>query len=406
MKKLKTKLHKIYTVCSNSFNNKIVAGIILGITIAAGTSVLAEDASKTNGNFLNSIANFFGISNPSSNSPTISAVSKELEAEAKKCATAADGTLGAAIKNATKIHLEIAVVAPPVEELFDGDCFSGLMSIFDLSFAIPSLASIMAAVTQAVIKFAQKQVCRAVKKASSMISDPINKAISKINSLQGLTDSNGLINGMVQQGLDNIDTNLGNEYLAPKASETITVEANAFQLSQSSIENGANSNNSNNSSSNNNSNNSNNINYGGQVSTSLNNNMAALNNAHQVISQNLQRIISLTPLISQAQQRLNDCNNSNNNGNNNTGNNINCSQAQNEYQSLISEKERLELENSQIQNSISQGAYNVTLKNGVVTQGNAINSGNNSTATKNANSSSSDSKSNNNSWFNLDWLTN
>ena len=401
MKKLKTTLHKI---CSNSFNNKfidkkIIAGVILGITIAAGTSVIADDKTQDNTNVLGSIANFFGIKSTGSNNNTVSAINKELELEAKKCAEGANDTLGAAIKNAAKIHLEIAAVAPPVEELFDGDCFSGLMSIFDLSFAIPSLASIMAAVTQAMIKFAQKQVCRAVKQASTMISDPINKAISKINSLQGLTDTNGLINGMVGQGLDSIEQNLGNEYLAPKASETITVEANAFQLSQSSIENGANSNN-NTTSSVDNSNN--NINYGGQVSASLYNNMNALNNAQQVISQNLQKIISLTPLISQAQQRLNACNNSNNNGNNSS--NINCSQAQNEYQSLVSQKEQLELANAQIQNSISQGAYNVTLKNGAVTQ-NITNFNNNNSANNHANSSSSNS-SNNNSWFNLDWLTN
>jgi hypothetical protein len=106
-------------------DKKIIAGIMLGITIAAGTSVLAEDKPQSSGGFASSIANFFGVNNPNSNSPTTSAVSKELEAEAKKCATGADGTLGAAIKNATKIHLEIAAVAPPVEELFDGDCSSG-----------------------------------------------------------------------------------------------------------------------------------------------------------------------------------------------------------------------------------------------------------------------------------------
>ncbi len=404
--KIKTKLKKIYTyikelsrnqsnkkshILKNKFiDKKLIIGTAIGITIAAGTSVFAEV--KPNG-MLASISNFFGINKSNSDNPTVSAVSTQLSVEAQKCAAGAEGTLGAAIKNAAKIHLEIAAVAPPVEELFDGDCFSGLMSIFDLSFAIPSLASIMAAVTDAVIKFAQKQVCRAVKKASSMISDPINKAISKINSMQGLTDFNGFINGMVQQGLDGISSDLGTEYLAPKSAETITVEANAFKLSQASIENGTNQN----SSSNNITvNNNNNIHYGNQVSGSLYTNMNALNMAQQAMAKNTQNIISITPAITQAQQRLNSC--SSNNNVNGGGNGINCSQFEKEYQDLINQREQLELANLQIQNSITQGKYNVQ-------------SGINNSATviipeiyKNTEPPSS--QKNGNSWFNFSWLTN
>jgi hypothetical protein len=399
MPSIKTKVKKIYSVCHQRLNKldnkiidkKLIAGLVIGITIAAGTSVVAEDAPNEEGT-LSTLANFLGLKSSESTNPTSSVISKTLELEAQKCATAENGSLGASIKMASKIHLEIAAVAPPVEELFDGDCFTGLMSIFDLSFTIPSIASIISAATQAVIQFAQKKVCRAIKKASSMIADPINQAIGKINGLQGLTDGNGLINGMVQNGLSSIDKDLGNEYLAPKASETIMVEANAFNFAQAPVENGANSNN----------NSTNNINSGGQVSNTLYTNMNNLNSANLQMQRNYQEIISLNPRITQAEQAYNNCMNGNNIANN--GGNNNCETLRQEHQNLLNRRQALETQNAQITNSISQGSYNVNIQNGVIVQNGNIISGTNVKSATNDSNGNKSGNGNDSSWFSFDWF--
>ena len=110
MYKLKTKLKKIYTLCVKelSKNNKIIKskselknklidkkliiGLVIGITAAAGTSIFAQE--KQNSMF-SSITNFFGI-NSTGNQPSINPVSSiinaQLSAEAQKCATGAEGT--------------------------------------------------------------------------------------------------------------------------------------------------------------------------------------------------------------------------------------------------------------------------------------------------------------------------
>lgn len=147
------------------------------------------------------------------------AIDAEIKKEAEKCAEGEDGTLGGAIKNAQNIHLEMASIKPNIEELFsvNQDCFSGLSQMFDLSITIPSLASIISAAQDAVVKYAQKKVCTAVKEATSMVTSPINEGLNKINGMAGMADLNGLANGYVVKGLNSIDPELGASYnKAPK----------------------------------------------------------------------------------------------------------------------------------------------------------------------------------------------
>ena len=161
------------------------------------------------------------------------AIDAEIKKEAEKCANGEDGTLGGAIKDAQKIHLEMASIKPNIEQLFsiDQDCFSGLSSIYDLSVTIPSLGSIIGAAQDAVVKYAQKKVCTAVKEATSMVTSPINEGIDKINSMAGLGDLNGLANGFVMSGLGKIDPELGSSYNKPPANTTYQSK-NGFDTAQ------------------------------------------------------------------------------------------------------------------------------------------------------------------------------
>lgn len=163
-----------------------------------------------------------------------SIVAESIKAEAQVCATGeAEGSIGNAIQNALKIHTELAAAMPNTEELFSPiqDCFSGLLGAFDLSFAIPSLDSIRGAVKSALTKYATKKVCSAVQQARSMVTTPINQAISGLTSgtgMGGLGDLNGLSNGLIGSGLAMIDPDLGWQYATPPAGAEYTVDLNPF----------------------------------------------------------------------------------------------------------------------------------------------------------------------------------
>lgn len=220
------KLNPVAASMGRVFDKKIVTGIAIGVTVmfagyaTSQTSGLASTLSSASSTLL---------------SQQSSVVADDIKKDAEDCATGTvDGTIGHSIGDALKIHTELASATPNVETLFDvsGDCFSGLSQIFDLSFTIPSLASILSAASSAVMQYAQKKICTAVNQVSGMVTSPINAAIGKVNGLSSFTDLNGMTNGLVSKGMSSIDPALGSEYHAPPPSGTTTVGMNPFNSIQ------------------------------------------------------------------------------------------------------------------------------------------------------------------------------
>lgn len=154
------------------------------------------------------------------------ALSESAKKEAEACAAGAEGSQGEAIQNAVGIHTTIASVGPDVEKFFNQnhDCFAKLNKLYDLSFSIPSLSSILNKAQEAVIDYATQKACTAVKEATTEIVAPLNAAIDKVNNQYGkYLDLNGMANGAVSGGLSKLDPSLGSTYSnsAPAASYTI-----------------------------------------------------------------------------------------------------------------------------------------------------------------------------------------
>ena len=164
-----------------------------------------------------------------------SIVAENIKADAEDCAEGTkDGTIGYSIQQALDIHTELASATPNVETLFDidSDCFSGLSQVFDLSFSIPSLGSIVSSAQDAVLQYAQKKVCTAVNKVSGMVTSPINQAISEVNGLSSFGDLNGFSNGLVEQGMSQLDASLGSQYHSGNSNSEYSVGTNPFNSSQ------------------------------------------------------------------------------------------------------------------------------------------------------------------------------
>lgn len=154
-----------------------------------------------------------------------SVVANQIKTSASNCAAGAPGTVGAAMGTALKVHTEMASVPADVERLFSmaDNCFASSSQMYDLSFAIPSLASITSAAQSAIMKFAQKKVCSAIDKVSGVITEPINDALDKIPNLEGFSDINGLVNDGIGGALNQIDPDLGKGYRSAPAGDTYTV---------------------------------------------------------------------------------------------------------------------------------------------------------------------------------------
>ena len=152
-----------------------------------------------------------------------SAMDSSLKQEATVCAAGdTPGTIGYAIKQAIEAHTQIASATPAVESLFsvDSDCFSGATNLFDLSFAIPSLSSIISSAEDAVKKYAAKKVCTAVDKVSGMVTTPINNAIDVVKQYDS-------INNAISGGMGKLDPNLGSAYHGANTSN-YNVNVNPF----------------------------------------------------------------------------------------------------------------------------------------------------------------------------------
>lgn len=187
-------------------DKRFIAGTILGLSLLAGGYALSAGGGGGGGS----------PSDPTSTllSDQESAITAQMKQDAADCAKGdKEGTVGHSINMSLKAHLELASASPNVEQLFDvnADCFAGLSSLIDLSFAIPSLASILSAAQNAVMQYAKKKICSAVSKVTGMVTGPINQAIGTANGYIGALNglSANLNNG---GGLSMLDPNLGSNY--------------------------------------------------------------------------------------------------------------------------------------------------------------------------------------------------
>jgi hypothetical protein len=214
----------------NLLDRKTLSGLFLGMALTASALVLADGGDGSDSWF----TNIFGPPGDSSSllSQQDSVVATAIKQEVDNCGQ--PGTIGAAIQTAMNVHEQMAAPMPNVESLFDvnTDCFSSISQIFDLSSAIPSLASIISAAESAMLKYAQKKVCTATKQVTGLVTTPINQAISSVNQLQGLSSINGM-----GQLLTSIDPNLGSQFqTGSTTSSTYTVNTNPFGTSQTSFD--------------------------------------------------------------------------------------------------------------------------------------------------------------------------
>ena len=187
-------------------DKRFIAGTVLGLSLLAGGYALSAGGGGGGGS----------PSDPTSTllSDQESAITAQMKQDAEDCAKGdKEGTVGHAINMSLKAHLELASASPNVEQLFDvnADCFAGLSSLIDLSFAIPSLATIISAAQNAVMQYAKKKICSAVSRVTGMVTGPINQAIGTANGYIGALNglSANLNNG---GGLSMLDPNLGAAY--------------------------------------------------------------------------------------------------------------------------------------------------------------------------------------------------
>lgn len=219
---------------------KPAIGVLVGASLALAASA---GASQTSGNWFSSMFSTGG----SSASPSVSAemaavdaaMSQKMQDDLKNCD---DVGIGASIKTAIGAHSEMASATPNVESLFDvnDSCFASISQIIDLSFSIPSLASILSSAQDAVLKYAQKKVCSTVGKVSGMVTSPINQAIGQWNTLGSqFSDINGMANSAVGGSMSTLDPQLGSSYKPASAASTYSVNANAFATNQTVFNAGA-----------------------------------------------------------------------------------------------------------------------------------------------------------------------
>ncbi|WP_152414026.1 hypothetical protein [Xanthomonas phaseoli] len=210
----KVKANGLAAAVGNVLDKRLIVGLVIGGSLA--TAGYAVSAASGNSSTL-------GETNSTLISQEESVVAEKIRDDAEECATGdKEGTIGHSIGQAVKVHTEIASATPNVEKLFDvsGDCFSGLSQIYDLSFSIPSLATIISAAQDAVLKYAQKKVCSAVGEVTGMVTSPINEAIGKINQYGDWGN------------LSQLDPNLGAGYHSSGTGGTYNIGTNPFGMSQ------------------------------------------------------------------------------------------------------------------------------------------------------------------------------
>lgn len=213
------------------------------LALATATAVHAQDTGSSGGLF-SSLSSLFGSNSATTTntgatssllSQQQSVIAQNIQQDAAQCATGSQpGTIGYAIQQAQNAHLQLASVRPNTDQLFQAGsgCFGGLTQLFDLSFAIPSLGSILSSAESAVMQYAKQQVCQAVNGVTSQVTTPLNQAITSVSSQYGASG----INGMLGQQMGTIDPNLGSAWNSNATTNgSYTINANTFGANQSSF---------------------------------------------------------------------------------------------------------------------------------------------------------------------------
>lgn len=285
----KARLNQVASAVRGTFDRKTVSGVLIGVTIMM--SALATAQTSGSGGWFSGLFSTGGSGSGSGSGSALisqqdSVVAAAINQEATDCANGSAGTIGAAISTAMNVHSQMASATPNVESLFDvnSDCFSSIGQIFDLSFSIPSLASILSAAQDAVLKYAQKKVCTAVNKVTGMVTTPINQAINNINQLQGFTDINGMANSAIGGAMSGIDPQLGSQYHGSTGG-TYTANTNPFGSNQTTFDGTG----------------------GSNTSGQLNNNTAQINALTQQIANQQIKINQDQMNLQNAQNNYNSC---------------------------------------------------------------------------------------------------
>jgi hypothetical protein len=278
-------------------DKKLIAGLALGVTIAAGTATFASFNQETFGN-------------NASTSGTSSQISTHLAQSAAECAAGKEGTLGGAIKSAMKMHEELANVAPKVEDLFGQQCMQNLSQLMDMSNFVGSIyASLLGTITDQFKAMIQKNVCKVIDKATGLVMNPINEAINKVNT--GLGGIEGKVNGFAIEAFQTpskkIDAALQLDTTPVDTLSNGLNSAQAFKDINTKVTDGSNIGNA----------------TSGMpdprivaqnITQGMQQNNAALTLANQTYNNNQAQLVSALPeQIKQAQQNLTHCQNSNSN---------------------------------------------------------------------------------------------
>lgn len=231
----KVELTRVARAVKGAFDRRTLGGIVIGAAVVI--SAMATAQTSNSGGWFSGLFSTGGSGSNTGDTSLISqqdsVVAASINDEAAKCAEGQPGTIGAAIKSAQAVHQEIASATPQVDSLFDpdADCFG--KGLVDLSFAIPSLASILSSVQDAVMKYAQKKVCKAVNRVTGMVNKPINDSIEKINKNGNLTE---IVGTKIGEKLDGISPDLGKEYHPDKQDGAYTINTNAFSSGQTTFD--------------------------------------------------------------------------------------------------------------------------------------------------------------------------
>lgn len=154
--------------------------------------------------------------------PDIAGAYREAAANCAEGRTA--GTIGYAINEAVRVHTRIAATAIDTDAMFnDNDCFGDLGEMVDLSEHIPSVDAIWGRVRDALGKWAKRKVCSTARNLGTRVMTPVNRTIEDVNQI---ADLNGLTNGMIREGMQGLDPELGNVYRDARPERTGTYEVN------------------------------------------------------------------------------------------------------------------------------------------------------------------------------------
>lgn len=215
-------------------------GLIPGMLIGAAVVVSAMATAQSTTSWFAGLFSTGGSDSGGTTDTTLisqqdSVVATEINADAASCAQGAAGTVGAAIQTAAKAHETIASATPQTGSLFDptGASFSSISQIFDLSFAIPSLSSIVDAAEAVLTQYAKK-TWTANTSIAGLVTTPLNQAISDVNQIPGFSD----INGMSGAGMSSVDPQLGAQYQGGASTSNYTANTNPFNATQTTFTSG------------------------------------------------------------------------------------------------------------------------------------------------------------------------